>query len=475
MVFSSAVFLFIFLPVVFVLNLLLPGKHKNMLLLVASLFFYAWGEPVYVVILLLSIIVNYLLALGISKRIEERGVQTRERSFLGLAIILNLALLIVFKYMNFIADNFSVLTGIPIELVEMPLPVGISFFTFQGISYVMDVYRGRTRAQRKLSHVALYISYFPQLIAGPVVRYRDIAKQIESRTQTVEKMASGLRRFAVGLGKKILIANAMGRIADMVFASNVSGITTSEAWAGALAYTLQIYFDFSGYSDMAIGLGRLFGFEIMENFNYPFIARSIKNFWRRWHISLSSWFKDYLYIPLGGNRKGNSRTYLNLSLVFLLTGFWHGAEWTFIIWGMFHGAFTVIERIGLIKPEKLKPRFLANIYTLLVVISGFVIFRSESLSQAGGILKAMFFDFTFVIRNVALAGAIFSPSNIIILVVACLASTPLLYLARDRVAGSERLYAAMDATGYVLSLALVILCVLALAMNTYNPFIYFRF
>lgn len=472
MVFSSAVFLFIFLPLVFILNLLLPKKYSNALLLAASLFFYAWGEPLFVVIMLVSIAANYALALGIDQGTDPK----KRKAVLVLTVTFNLALLIVFKYANFIADNLCALTGIAFSTSRIPLPIGISFFTFQGISYIMDVYRGRVAAQKKLSHVALYISYFPQLIAGPILRYSDIAGQIEQRTETGEKMASGLRRFSVGLAKKLLIANTVGKIADIVFAMDISGGYTSlEAWVGALAYTLQIYFDFSGYSDMAIGLGRMFGFEIMENFNYPFIARSIREFWRRWHISLSSWFKDYLYIPLGGNRKGLKRTYLNLSIVFLLTGLWHGAEWTFVFWGVFHGIFMVLERAGFIKPEKLKPRLLSNLYTLIVVISGFVIFRSENLAQAARLFAAMFTKFSFYVRDAQVAGLLLSPLTLVVFVVACIASLPLTGHIKMKLSGSARLSAAAATAGYVLSFALLILCLLALSLDTYNPFIYFRF
>lgn len=472
MVFSSAVFMFLFLPIVFILNRLLPRKYKNALLLAASLFFYAWGEPVYVLVMLLSITINYFLALQIA---QPGAPSQKSRLFLVVAVVFNIGLLVVFKYANFIVDNLNAVVGFHVHIPEIPLPIGISFFTFQGMSYVIDVYRDKTLVQKKLSHVALYISYFPQLIAGPVIRYHDIASQIEYRTETVEKMASGIRRFAVGLAKKLIIANTVGRIADMVFALDMPGLTATEAWAGALAYTLQIYFDFSGYSDMAVGLGRMFGFEIMENFNYPFISRSIRDFWRRWHISLSSWFRDYLYIPLGGNRKGTGRTYFNLSVVFLLTGLWHGAEWTFVVWGVFHGVFMILERAGIIKPEKLKPKFLANIYAMLVVVTGFVIFRAESLDQSIWIYKAMFVRFRFGFRDAALAGRLLSPATLIVIAAALIASTPVVRIVRDKLSGSPALSSACNTAGYILSYALLALCLLVLSLATYNPFIYFRF
>lgn len=425
----------------------------------------------YVLVMLVSIVVNYNMAMAISAYNGQR----KSRIFLTLAICFNLSILMAFKYTNFITENISALTGIPINIPRIHLPIGISFFTFQGMSYIMDVYRDSTFARRKLSHVALYISFFPQLIAGPVVRFHDIADQIESRTETVEKMASGLRRFSLGLGKKLLIANAAGKIADMVFALDMPSCTTSEAWIGALAYSLQIYFDFSGYSDMAIGLGRLFGFEIMENFKHPYIARSIRDFWRRWHISLSSWFRDYLYIPLGGNRRGARRTYFNLSVVFFLTGLWHGAEWTFVLWGLFHGVFMILERTGAIRPERFRPKPLANLYTLIVAVTGFVIFRSESLSQAGWMLTAMFARFSFGFRDAGLYAVLLSPANLAILAAACLAAMPVVHRIRDRASGSAALTAATNAAGYVFSFALLVLCLLALSLDTYNPFIYFRF
>ncbi|MDD4494331.1 MAG: MBOAT family protein [Eubacteriales bacterium] len=470
MVFSSSIFIFIFLPTVFILNLLLPVKYRNGLLLFASLFFYAWGEPVYVLIMLLSIVVNYFLALLIGK-----SGQSKTNSILTLTVVFNLLMLIVFKYTNFIVDNINRLINVPIEIPYIALPIGISFFTFQSMSYVIDVYRDKSLMQKNIFNVALYISLFPQLIAGPVVRYHDIASQIESRSENVDKMALGIRRFTIGLAKKLLIANTLGELADRIFSSDMPGLTTSEAWVGAIAYTLQIYFDFSGYSDMAIGLGRLFGFEIMENFNFPFIARSIRDFWRRWHISLTTWFRDYLYIPLGGNRNGTGRTYFNISVVFLLTGLWHGAEWTFLIWGAFHGVFMVLERTGILKPEEIKPKFLGNIYTLIIVVAGFVIFRSESFSQAADFFKAMFAKFSFEIRDPALRADLLSPMMVITFTSAVLASTPIVPFIADKFKGSKRIARTVNATGYILSFALLFLCILALSLNTYNPFIYFRF
>ena len=471
MVFSSAVFIFIFLPVVFILNKVLPVKYRNGLLLMASLLFYAWGEPVYVLIMLLSIAVNYLLALLIGKSRQESGA----KRIVALSVVFNLLMLIVFKYTNFIVENLSRLINIPVEIPYIALPIGISFFTFQSMSYVIDVYRERSMMQKNIFNVALYIAFFPQLIAGPVVRYKDILAQIESRTEDADKIVLGIRRFAIGLAKKLLIANTLGELADRIFAVDTLGLTTSEAWVGAIAYTLQIYFDFSGYSDMAIGLGRMFGFEIMENFNFPFIARSIREFWRRWHISLTTWFRDYLYIPLGGNRKGTGRTYFNISLVFLLTGLWHGAEWTFLVWGLFHGVFMVLERTGIFKPEKVRPKFLGSIYTLLVVVTGFVIFRAESFSQAADFFRAMFTKFTFEIRDPALRGDLLSPVLILTFISAVLATTPIVPFIVRKVSKNINNARTVNAAGYLLSFALLFLCILALSLNTYNPFIYFRF
>jgi alginate O-acetyltransferase complex protein AlgI len=479
MVFSSTEFLFIFLPVVFLLYYSLPRKTHNVLLLIASLIFYAWGEPVFIGMMLLSILVNYGLALGIGP--IGQNPQRRKR-FLVLMVIFNVSVLFTFKYSIFAVENLNALLGVSIPVPNLALPVvGISFFTFQAMSYGIDVYRGITPAQKRLTHVALYIAFFPQLIAGPIVRYHDITEQIKQRRSTLEKTALGIRRFIVGLAKKLLIANTMAVVADKIFSPAEHAVTISAgdinfplAWIATLAYCMQIYFDFSGYSDMAIGLGKMFGFDIKENFNYPYTASSIKNFWRRWHISLSSWFKIYLYIPLGGNRKGKARTLLNMWIVFLCVGFWHGAAWTFIFWGMFHGLFLMLETTGIIDTKKSGLKALKHLYTLMVVAIGFTMFRSESITQAFCFIRNMFVGFKSSAQSAALLGQVLSGQVMVVFAVSIVAALP---VGKDlyQKAMNGKMALVWEHTGYALSFVLLILCVLNVASSTYNPFIYFRF
>ncbi|MFC1764878.1 MBOAT family O-acyltransferase [Planctomycetota bacterium] len=479
MVFSSTEFVFIFLPIVLTFHFILPKKVRNYLLLITSLLFYAWGEPVFVWVMLLSIIANYYIALGVGN--PHRNAYGN-KCFLFLSVAFNLGVLFIFKYSIFIVENINALSGVSIPVPNMVLPiVGVSFFTFQAMSYSIDVYRGVTVPQRKLANVAFYISFFPQLIAGPIVKYHDIAGQIERRKLTLDKTARGIRRFIVGLAKKLLIANTMAVVADKVFspaeydlALSAADVNIIIAWVGTLAYCIQIYFDFSGYSDMAIGLGQMFGFEIKENFNYPFVAFSIKDFWRRWHISLSTWFKEYLYIPLGGNRKGRSRTLLNMWIVFLCTGFWHGAEWTFLAWGIYHGLFLILETTVVINTEKYVFKPLKHIYTLLVVAVGFTLFRSESLSQALNFIGNMFVGFRSSPQSAAILGQVISPQVILVFAISLVAALPMGKNVYNKALFGEHpiLWENMS---YVLSFVLFILCVLNVSRSTYNPFIYFRF
>jgi len=479
MVFSSTEFLFIFLPVVFLLYYSLPRKTHNVLLLIASLIFYAWGEPVFIGMMLLSILVNYGLALGIGP--IGQNPQRRKR-FLVLMVIFNVSVLFMFKYSIFAVENLNALLGVSIPVPNLALPIiGISFFTFQAMSYGIDVYRGITPAQKRLIHVALYIAFFPQLIAGPIVRYHDITEQIKQRRSTLEKTALGIRRFIVGLAKKLLIANTMAVVADKIFSPAEHAVTISAgdinfplAWIATLAYCMQIYFDFSGYSDMAIGLGKMFGFDIKENFNYPYTASSIKDFWRRWHISLSSWFKIYLYIPLGGNRKGKARTLLNMWIVFLCVGFWHGTAWTFIFWGMFHGLFLMLETTGIIDTKKSGLKALKHLYTLMVVAIGFTMFRSESITQAFCFIRNMFVGFKSSAQSAALLGQVLSGQVMLVFAVSIVAALP---VSKDlyQKALNGKMALVWEHTGYALSFVLLILCVLNVSSSTYNPFIYFRF
>ena len=480
MVFSSMTFLWIFLPVVLVVNALLerlPGKKiqlQNFWLLLASLFFYAWGEPFYVLLLLVSVVMNWVAGLLMERYMERKAL------ILAVDVVLNLALLGYFKYCNFFLNTLDhLLPFVKLPRTNIALPIGISFFTFQAMSYVIDLYRGRYQAQKNLFNLALYISFFPQLIAGPIVKYRDIDTQIMNREVTLEKFALGVRRFIYGLGKKVVIANIMAQSADKIFEMEVSQLTTKAAWLGALFYTLQIYYDFSGYSDMAIGLGKMFGFDFLENFNYPYIANSVQDFWRRWHISLSSWFKEYLYIPLGGNRKGEARTYINLIIVFAVTGLWHGASWNFVGWGLYHGAFLIIERLGFNKiVQKMGPfRYL---YTFLVAMVGWVFFRLESVGHALHVLRCMFLPFT-----VATNGTVALPPETVtsLTVVVCLAGILGAGIIQ-RLTGGEKCDKGTGAMSrfWKNSVVEMIYCglmlfyvILLLANDTYNPFIYFRF
>lgn len=464
MVFSSMVFLCIFLPVVFLLHLLLPGiRAKNGMLLLASLAFYAYGEPVYVILMIASAFVNYLSALLIGKN------PAGKKAVMAVNVILNLGVLVLFKYTGFLAESVNTILGTAIPVPSIRLPIGISFFTFQAMSYVIDVYRGVTGAQKNFGKVLLYISFFPQLIAGPIVKYHDIAQEIENRTQTVDGVTDGIRRFVVGLSKKVLISNTVGLVADTLFAADVSGLNAAAAWIGAVSYMLQIYFDFSGYSDMAIGLGEMFGFHFKENFNYPYISGSIREFWRRWHMSLSGWFQEYLYIPLGGSRKGKIRTVINKFIVFLCTGIWHGANVTFLFWGLYHGCFLMLEEIvPAIREQGGKVKsFFQHVYTLLVVLIGFVFFRADSMHQGAAWIKTMFTGFGSNTAAMSLALEQLTPLYLVTAAVGIVACCPAKMLVKK-----GRAYEAVTAAG---SLALLLLCMLSLASGTYNPFIYFRF
>lgn len=458
MVFSSGVFLFIFLPVVLFLHTVIKNiTAKNALLVIASLVFYAYGEPVYILMLIGSVAVNYIFGSILSHR-KSKGI-------LALAVILNLLLLFVYKYAGFVAGIF----GLSIKKITMP--IGISFFTFQAISYIVDTYGSKEEKKAGFFDVLLYISLFPQLIAGPIVKYNSIRDAIKDRSVTAEKMADGIRHFIIGLSKKMLISNTMGYAADTVFGMSTEGIGTPLAWLGAVAYTLQIYFDFSGYSDMAVGLGKAMGFDFPENFNYPYVAHGIRDFWRRWHMSLTGWFREYLYIPLGGNRKGRKRQLLNTLIVFTATGIWHGANYTFLVWGLFHGILMCIETLmkNIIDKKSLKP--LKWLYTMFFVIIGFVIFRADTIGYGVQYLGRMF-------GRGASSGTVFmsllKPEFMVTLIAALFAMCPITPFVKKKIAGKKAEPFICGAT-YVASLGLLFLCILTLAADSYNPFIYFRF
>lgn len=464
MVFSSMVFLCVFLPAAFCLHLLLPGmRAKNFLLVVASLVFYAYGEPIYVILLVASSAGNYILA-----RLTGECPKIRKLT-MTLAVVINLGLLVIFKYSGFLVETFNSVAGAGIPVPHVRMPIGISFFTFQALSYVIDVYRGDASVQKNFGKVLLYISFFPQLIAGPIVKYHDVEAEINNRKQTPEEIGKGIRRFIAGLSKKILIANTMGLVADNLFGAAATGITGPGAWLGAVSYMLQIYFDFSGYSDMALGLGMMFGFHFHENFDYPYISASIREFWRRWHMSLSGWFKEYLYIPLGGNRRGKFRTVVNKMIVFVCTGIWHGASFNFLFWGIYHGFFLMLEEyipfIGK-KGGKLKS-FFQHVYALLVVCVGFVFFRADTMKQGCFWIREMFTDFGWKASAMSLTLQQLTPVYLVTLAAALVAAVPVNSMLKK--------YKWYEGFTYVLSLAGFALCVLSLAGGTYNPFIYFRF
>jgi len=470
MVFSSSIFLFFFLPLVITGYYLLKENYRLYFLLLASLFFYTWGEPRYILIMLLSIAVNYTLGLFIHKSLFSKNM-ILAKVILILAVACNLGILFYFKYLNFAFNIVNRVFGTGLALHDIVMPIGISFFTFQGMSYVIDLYLQKICVQKNPAKLAFYISFFPQLIAGPIVRYIDIEGQIYYRTESAEKFISGIRRFVIGLAKKVIIANSLGSVADLVFDNPAVENTAAIAWLGIICYTFQLYYDFSGYSDMAIGLGKLFGFEFLENFNYPYISKTVTEFWRRWHISLSSWFKDYVYIPLGGNRKGN--VYVNLLIVFILTGFWHGANFKFLAWGLWHGLFLIIERLfGMreVRNKRIVP--LRYVMTLLIVVTGWVFFRSPGLRYAFKFLGIMF----GVIRPENVGFSIWyylNPKVIFLLCLAAIASTPVLKLSLNFFKVRDTVL--MKRITSVLILFLFFVCAVFVTASSYNPFIYFRF
>jgi len=482
MVFSSTIFLFLFLPIVMALYLI-PRTGimiKNTILFTASIFFYSWGETSYVMVMIASIIINYIVGL----LIDRNGDRLR-KIYLTIGIILNLIILGHFKYTNFLVENINYLASLlgldsTIELSKpVHLPIGISFFTFQAISYIVDVYRKTADVRKNPINLALYISLFPQLIAGPIIRYNTIADQIRDRKINSQNISYGIQRFIIGLGKKVIIANNFGYVVNQIFAYDPSTLSTPVIWVAIILYSLQIFYDFSGYSDMAIGLGRMFGFKFLENFNYPYISKSLREFWRRWHISLSTWFRDYLYIPLGGNKKGNKRTYLNLFIVFFLCGLWHGASWNFIIWGLFHGFFLAAERISKVrsciaKTKQLLPseifNFAAHSYLLLIITVSWVFFRSDSLSQSLGLLQFMFTsNENYVIGLDILLEYKFL---FILLPVSILLSTPFNNYSKKLVSFNTSY---MRISTILFLLAILILSIISVGSNSYNPFIYFQF
>nr|WP_317332810.1 MBOAT family O-acyltransferase [uncultured Romboutsia sp.] len=475
MVFSSLIFLFLFLPLTLGAYYISNSKMKNLILLIASLIFYAWGEPVYVFLMLFSTLVDYIHGLKVEKFINLGERKKALRVVISSAII-NLFVLCFFKYSDFLIENINNIFNLDIGLLNLPLPIGISFYTFQTMSYTIDIYRGDAKAQKSILDFGAYVALFPQLVAGPIVRYQTIATQINKREHSIEKFADGVNRFVCGLAKKVILSNQLAVIADGVFSGNLANISILEAWLGIICYTLQIYFDFGGYSDMAIGLGKMFGFEFLENFNYPYISQTVSEFWRRWHISLDSWFRDYVYIPLGGSRVSKLKNYRNLFVVWFLTGMWHGASWNFIIWGLYFGLFIALEKAFLEKLLYKAPRVFRHVYLLLIVIIGWVFFRVENIDQAFEFLKIMFGFGSNALTNNAFT--IYLIDYWYILLASIVLSTPIVKILKREVLKVNKKALDNELAYLIQGLSLAIYMFVAIIMlcsSSYNPFLYFRF
>lgn len=468
MLFSSIVFLFTFLPAVMILYYLLPVRFRNVILLLASLVFYAWGEPVYLFLMLLSILFNYFSGLDIARNLQDKRAAKQSLVF---NLIINLAVLGFFKYEGFVLDTLNGILPVHISYHALPLPIGISFYTFQILSYIIDVYRGNVKVQTNLPNFALYVTMFPQLIAGPIVQYADVDEQLASREVSWTKFGEGSMYFIRGLAKKVLLANTSGMIFTEVSGLAKGNIAVMTAWLGAFAYMFQIYFDFSGYSDMAIGLGKMFGFEFNMNFNYPYVSKSITEFWRRWHISLSSWFRDYVYIPLGGNRVSKIKHIRNLLIVWFLTGLWHGAAWNFVAWGLYYGVILIIEKYLLSPVLDRLPDVVRHIYSIVLVVIGWVLFFSSSFGQAADYIRVMFGAGAhgFADRE----SMYLLTSNLILWLILIFGSTPLVHFRYEHMLRTKKWNTTI--INSVVYAALFIVCIAYLVTETYNPFLYFRF
>ena len=466
MVFSSTIFIFLFLPLVFLFYFLVPNKLKNYCLLVFSIIFYLFGGPKYLILLLLVVLINYIGSILLDKT-------GKRKLFFVITIALNVLILVYFKYTGFFLQNINNAFGLSIKIPKIVLPIGISFYTFQAMSYTIDVYRRKVDLQRNFFTLLLYVSLFPQLVAGPIVRYETIEKELKDRTTTFEDIEYGIRRFILGLAKKVIIANQMGLLADTIF--KLDSLSFPIAFLGGLSYMFQIYYDFSAYSDMAIGMGRIFGFKFLENFNFPYISKSITDFWRRWHISLSSWFRDYIYIPLGGNKKGIKRQIINMFIVWILTGFWHGAEWNFIIWGLYYFIFLVLEKYVLKDILKKFPSVLSHLYTLVIVYIGWIIFRCDNLSKLLFYLKSLF---NFNIDSISLNQlSVYIESYWVYFILAFIFQMPVYYKIVEMInkINNNKLKTFFQLVHYSSLIVIFIITIMFLAYGAFNPFIYFRF
>ncbi len=467
MVFSSLNFIFVFLPLLLIIYMAASKKYKNLILLIAGLIFYAWGEPVYLWVMLVSSIVDFSAGIYIGKS-EDRK---KSRLVLIISMVVDLGFLFVFKYSGFAVRTVNSIFGTDIAPPDLPLPIGISFYTFQSMSYTIDVYLKKVKTQKNFINYLTYVSLFPQLVAGPIVRYEDVAEEIESRAVNADKFGEGAGYFIKGLGKKVLLANNVGMLWTSIKAMDLSEISVLTAWLGILAYTFQIYYDFSGYSDMAIGLGKMFGFDFPINFDHPYQSASITEFWRRWHITLGAWFRTYVYIPLGGNRKGKFKMYRNLAVVWLLTGFWHGASFNFIVWGAFYGFLIIIEKAGFLKVLEKLPTLVSKAYTFILVMIGWVFFDTENLSQAGQYIKAMFAG-----NGLYDSLSLYQLRSYIIIVLICaVGSTDIVKRTAEKISGIKKLEKVSCLLTPALQVCIFLLCTCFLVDPSYNPFLYFRF
>lgn len=461
MVFSSLTFLFAYLPIVLLVYYICPNRYRNLVLFIVSLFFYGWGEPIYVLLMLFSIFMNYGFGLFIDH------YRDKAKKALILCVVMNLVLLGFFKYWDFFASTFASFGLSFMPVLHISLPIGISFYTFQAMSYPIDLYKKDTTVQKSVINFGAYVTMFPQLIAGPIVRYRDVAQQLQSRKENIDQFYHGILRFVTGLSKKVLLANSCGQVWESINALSASQNSVLTAWIGIICYTFQIYFDFSGYSDMAIGLGKMLGFDFLENFNYPYISKSITEFWRRWHMSLSYWFRDYVYIPLGGNRKGFQRQICNIMIVWLLTGFWHGASWNFVVWGVFYGVILILEKLFLLKYLQKTPHWLAHIYTMVIVMIAWVLFAQTDLSKALYYISMLFGNTGAVFNSVTLY---YLRNYAFLLIVSCIACTPIVKTKYNIFNHPKGQYLIPLVTSIMF-----LICIAFIVDGTYNPFLYFRF
>jgi len=474
MIFSSLVFLYVFLPIVLLVYYVIKESYRNYFLFLSSLIFFAWGGVSYSILLVFSIVFNYFIG-------RKLGSSSHSKIWLSIGVLVNLSFLGVFKYADLFTETINVFLGWthqdPLPILGILLPIGISFYTFQAISYLIDIYRNEAQVQKNIANLGLYISLFPQLIAGPIVRYHDISMQINKRDHTSDKFSEGVMRFVLGLAKKTLIANNLAIVADQVFNTPAGEISTMAAWLGLIAYTFQIYYDFAGYSDMAIGLAKMFGFDLLENFNFPYISKSIQEFWRRWHISLSSWFRDYLYIPLGGNRIGVLRTYINLFIVFFVTGLWHGSSWNFVVWGLVHGFFIIIERVGFKNTLAKMPSLISTSYTLFIAMMAWVLFRAEDFTFASEYYKILFGFSGSQNTDIGLALSINSEfiMSLIIAIFGAFGGFMMIKRVSLKLIGPGLILKAKPLVYSTFVVFIMLLVTTYLANSTYNPFIYFRF